>query len=78
VCKQVDHVPEPVYEVPLMADGMAALEAIDAELGLAFDDWDKKYYYNMFVYVADTSLFQSACSYMKVCALPLIDRFHML
>jgi hypothetical protein len=31
-----------------MEDGIAALEAIDEELGLAFDEWDKQYYYKLF------------------------------
>lgn len=45
---QVEQQPDPVREVPLLTEGMAALDAIDQEMGLAFDDWDKKYYHNMF------------------------------
>jgi hypothetical protein len=45
---QVDHVPEPVREVRLLEEGEAALQAIDAELGLAFDEWDMQYYYKLF------------------------------
>ena len=41
-------VPDPVYTVPVMAEGQAALEHINEELGLAFDDWDLKYYTNLF------------------------------
>jgi phosphoribosylformylglycinamidine synthase len=40
--------PEPVRAVPVMADGRAALERIDAEMGLAFDDWDLDYYTALF------------------------------
>jgi phosphoribosylformylglycinamidine synthase len=46
----VDKVPEPTRSVPLMARGTAALDEIDDEMGLAFDDWDKAYYYDLFVY----------------------------
>lgn len=45
---QADIVPAPVYTVPLLERGMAALEEINAELGLGFDDWDKDYYLRMF------------------------------
>jgi hypothetical protein len=37
-----------VREVPLLSEGFDALKAIDAELGLAFDDWDLQYYYKLF------------------------------
>lgn len=47
-CMQVDNVPEPVREVPLLEEGVAALKAIDEELGLAFDDWDLQHYYSLF------------------------------
>ncbi|MEE4274074.1 MAG: phosphoribosylformylglycinamidine synthase [Thermoanaerobaculales bacterium] len=40
--------PRPVTEVPVMEQGRAALEAINAELGLAFDDWDLDYYTALF------------------------------
>ena len=40
--------PEAVIEVPVMEQGRAALENIDAELGLAFDDWDLDYYTELF------------------------------
>lgn len=40
--------PAPVFTVPVLAQGRAALEAINAEMGLAFDDWDLDYYAEMF------------------------------
>jgi phosphoribosylformylglycinamidine synthase len=40
--------PEPVRTVPVMDEGRAALERIDAEMGLAFDDWDLEYYTRLF------------------------------
>lgn len=43
-----DHVPEPVHTIPVCALGRAALEAINKEMGLAFDEWDLDYYTNMF------------------------------
>ena len=48
---QSDKKPEPARSVPLMARGTAALDEIDDEMGLAFDDWDKQYYYKLFVCV---------------------------
>jgi len=41
--------PEPVASVPLLTEGRAALERINRELGLAFDDWDLDYYTDLFV-----------------------------
>jgi phosphoribosylformylglycinamidine synthase len=40
--------PEPVRRVPVLAQGRAALQAIDVEMGLAFDDWDLDYYTALF------------------------------
>ncbi len=40
--------PEPVTTVPVMRDGRAALEKINGELGLAFDDWDLDFYTRLF------------------------------
>lgn len=40
--------PEPVRTVPVLDEGRAALECIDAEMGLAFDDWDLDYYTRLF------------------------------
>ncbi|KAL3143377.1 hypothetical protein ABBQ38_002205 [Trebouxia sp. C0009 RCD-2024] len=45
---KTDMVPTPVFTVPVMAQGAAALEQINEELGLAFDDWDLKYYTALF------------------------------
>jgi len=41
--------PEPVYRVPLLEEGRSALEGINREMGLAFDDWDLDYYTKLFV-----------------------------
>jgi len=41
--------PEPTFMVPLMREGRAALERINQEMGLAFDDWDLDYYTDLFV-----------------------------
>ncbi len=40
--------PEPVTTVPVMRNGRAALERINQELGLAFDDWDLDFYTALF------------------------------
>jgi phosphoribosylformylglycinamidine synthase len=36
--------PKPTLTINVMEDGRAALEKINDELGLAFDDWDLDYY----------------------------------
>ena len=41
--------PEAVSEVPLMEEGRAALERINREMGLAFDEWDLDYYTRLFL-----------------------------
>jgi phosphoribosylformylglycinamidine synthase len=41
--------PEPVFDIPLMEEGKAALEKVNREMGLGLDDWDIDYYYNLFV-----------------------------
>ncbi|MCZ6632294.1 MAG: AIR synthase-related protein, partial [bacterium] len=41
--------PEPVFEIPLIEEGRAALEKINKEMGLAFDDWDLNYYTDLFL-----------------------------
>ncbi len=46
---ETDIKPEPVYEVPLIEEGRAALERINRQMGLGFDQWDIEYYYNLFV-----------------------------
>jgi hypothetical protein len=38
----------PVFTVPLMAQGRKALESINEEMGLAFDEWDLDYYTALF------------------------------
>ena len=40
---KTDVTPAPVYTVPLLEKGRAALEEINDELGLGFDEWDKDY-----------------------------------
>jgi len=40
--------PAPVREIPVLSEGRAALERLNAELGLAFDQWDLDYYTGMF------------------------------
>ncbi len=40
--------PEPVVEVPVLEEGRAALERINREMGLAFDEWDLDYYTQLF------------------------------
>jgi phosphoribosylformylglycinamidine synthase len=42
-------VPEPVFEIPVLEEGRGALERVNRELGLAFDDWDLDYYTDLFV-----------------------------
>ncbi len=41
-------VPEPVHAAPVLAEGRGALERLNRELGLAFDDWDLDYYTALF------------------------------
>lgn len=45
---KVDAVPAPVFTVPVMEKGRAALEDINSEMGLAFDEWDLDYYTKLF------------------------------
>jgi phosphoribosylformylglycinamidine synthase len=40
--------PERTFELPLLEEGRAALERINREMGLAFDDWDLDYYTDLF------------------------------
>ena len=42
-------VPEPVFTIPVLEEGRAALEKVNRELGLAFDEWDLDYYTDLFV-----------------------------
>jgi phosphoribosylformylglycinamidine synthase len=41
--------PEAMFEVPVMQKGRVALEQINREMGLAFDDWDLDYYTELFL-----------------------------
>lgn len=41
--------PEPVYEVKIIEEGISALERINKEMGLGLDEWDMKYYYDLFL-----------------------------
>lgn len=40
--------PKPVRTIPIMSEGRAALEAINKEMGLGFDDHDLDYYTQLF------------------------------
>ncbi|XP_056271464.1 phosphoribosylformylglycinamidine synthase [Pseudoliparis swirei] len=40
--------PQPVFEVDVLGNGRAALQAANDELGLAFDSWDLDFYTSMF------------------------------
>lgn len=40
--------PKPTKTVPVMTEGRKALEKVNEELGLGFDDWDLDYYTNLF------------------------------
>nr|XP_032511020.1 phosphoribosylformylglycinamidine synthase isoform X1 [Danaus plexippus plexippus] len=40
---------EPWYVVPLLDEGMAAMEKVNTKLGLAFDAWDMEFYMDLFV-----------------------------
>jgi phosphoribosylformylglycinamidine synthase len=40
--------PKPVMTIPVMTRGQAALESINKEMGLAFDEWDLNYYTSLF------------------------------
>ncbi len=41
--------PEPTFEIPVLEEGRAALERVNREMGLAFDEWDLEYYTRLFV-----------------------------
>lgn len=45
---KTDVLPMPTFSVPLMTQGRAALEEMNSELGLAFDEWDLDYYTKLF------------------------------
>jgi phosphoribosylformylglycinamidine synthase len=41
--------PEQTFEIPLIEEGRAALERVNREMGLAFDEWDLDYYTDLFL-----------------------------
>ena len=41
--------PEPVRTIPVLEHGRLALERVNREMGLAFDEWDLDYYTRLFV-----------------------------
>ncbi|MDA0709099.1 MAG: phosphoribosylformylglycinamidine synthase, partial [bacterium] len=41
--------PEPTFDIPVIEEGRLALERINREMGLAFDDWDLNYYTDLFL-----------------------------
>lgn len=45
---EIDVRPESCYEVNVMTENRAALEKVNRDLGLAFDDWDLDYYTQLF------------------------------
>lgn len=40
---------EPVINIPLIKKGISALQDINKKMGLGMDDWDVKFYYDLFV-----------------------------
>ena len=40
--------PEPVRTIPVLEQGMEALERVNRDMGLAFDEWDLEYYLGLF------------------------------
>jgi phosphoribosylformylglycinamidine synthase len=40
--------PEATYAIPVLEEGRGALERVNREMGLAFDDWDLDYYTRLF------------------------------
>lgn len=45
---QIDIEPEEYYGVDIIGKGKSALEQVNKDLGLAFDNWDLDYYTNLF------------------------------
>jgi len=41
--------PEKVHTIPLVEEGMEALEKFSLKMGLGMDEWDIKFYYNLFM-----------------------------
>ncbi|MDO9399705.1 MAG: phosphoribosylformylglycinamidine synthase, partial [bacterium] len=46
---KLDIKPEPVTEIPLIEQGISVLKDINKKMGLGMDDWDEKFYYDLFV-----------------------------
>lgn len=46
---KTDAVPPQVFTVPVVTKGREALEEINSEMGLAFDEWDLDYYTKLFM-----------------------------
>ena len=46
---KIDIKPKKVYTVPLLEDGISAIEKINKEMGLGMNEWDEKFYYDLFV-----------------------------
>lgn len=40
---------QPVFPVPMMEEGIGALQKINKALGLGMDAWDEEFYYNLFI-----------------------------
>ncbi|MFH1859050.1 MAG: phosphoribosylformylglycinamidine synthase [Patescibacteria group bacterium] len=40
---------EPVINIPLIKKGISTLKDINKKMGLSMDDWDEKFYYDLFV-----------------------------
>jgi phosphoribosylformylglycinamidine synthase len=53
--------PAPVRTIPIMEEGRAALEKINREMGLGFDDFDLDYYTNLFKVSYHRSVQVSTC-----------------
>jgi len=42
-------IPEKVYEIPLIENGISALREINEKMGLGLDQWDISFYYDLFI-----------------------------
>lgn len=56
-----DREPEPVKTIPIMKEGRSALEKINGEMGLGFDDFDLDYYTDLFRVSGDPSVLCLHC-----------------
>jgi phosphoribosylformylglycinamidine synthase len=48
---EVGIIPERVYSIPLIENGMEELKKFNRKIGLGMDEWDINFYYNLFVNV---------------------------